>query len=94
MLDKWNMAINDNFRNHMTSLIEHSPKLEQWPEGLYEYIEISANKVWEGGTTIENPLKRKARLEKLNFPKISSTLEEIIDQMVNNLPKKPRKPYE
>lgn len=94
MLDKWNMDINDNFRNHMTSLIENGPKLEQWPEGLYECIEISANKVWKGRTTLENPLKRKARLEKLNFPKISSTLEDNIDQMVNNLPKKPRKPYE
>lgn len=94
MLVKWNRDINDNFRNHMTSVIEHGHELDQWPKGLFECIEISVNKAWKGNTMLENPLKRKIRLEEFNFPKISSTLEDILDQMVNNLPKKPRKPYE
>jgi len=94
LLNEWGRKVTEQFRSYVISWVDSSMNFEEMPLDVQQYVKRNIDWAWKEYTTYEYPLKRQQRLKDFPLFKSRSSYEEILNDMLNMMPKRFNSPYE
>jgi len=91
MLREWNVEITDAFRQHVTGWVQGYKTL---PPDIHEHIKALISSAWTTPSNLENPIRYWERVGNFHIGPKAMTYEDIVKNLMANIPKSSTKPYE